>query len=97
VNDNSLLISFEDTADLLGISRALLYQMHSSGILGPVPFAIGRRKLFRRDQIEAWVMANMPSRIQWLGHAPDKSEQKTGFSSQKSSKTPDCLSGGGKK
>jgi excisionase family DNA binding protein len=63
--DKPLLLSFANTAELLGISRALLYQMHNDGRLGPLPHKIGRRSLLTRAEIEAWVNAGLPPRIQW--------------------------------
>ena len=61
-----LLISFSSASELLGISRALLYTMHSDGRLGPMVHKIGRRSLLNRAEIEAWVNHNMPPRCQWV-------------------------------
>ncbi len=61
-----LLLSFESAAELLGISRALLYTLHSDGRLGPMVHKIGRRSLLNRKELERWVEAGMPSRTQWL-------------------------------
>jgi len=64
-NQQPLLLSFSDAAAMLGISRALLYQLHSDGRLGPLPHKLGRRSLFRADEIQSWVAHNMPPRMQW--------------------------------
>ena len=60
-----LLISFADASALLGISRALLYSMHSDGRLGPQVVKIGRRSLLNRKELEAWVSAGLPPRNVW--------------------------------
>ena len=93
----SLLISFQECSAILGISRAMLYQMHNSGALGPQVHKIGRRSLLRRDEIEAWVLAGLPPRIQWERQVRDKQLRITSFLPQKSSITVDCLSVGEKK
>ena len=61
----SLLVSFSEAAFLLGISRTMLYQMHSSGLLGPMVQKIGRRSLINRSELERWVDAGLPPRVQW--------------------------------
>jgi|WetSurMetagenome_2_1015567.scaffolds.fasta_scaffold470607_2 excisionase family DNA binding protein len=60
-----LLLSFEESATLLGISRTLLYQMHADGRLGVLPHKIGRRSLICRKELENWIDAGMPSRDVW--------------------------------
>ena len=62
---NSLLISAENSAQLLGIGRTLFYSMHSSGRLGPLPVKLGRRTLWNRKELEDWIEANCPPRHQW--------------------------------
>jgi len=61
----SLLLSVEDSAELLGIGRTLFYSMHSSGRLGPLPVKLGRRVLWNRKELEAWVEDGCPARLQW--------------------------------
>ena len=61
----SLLLSFSDAAKLLSVSRAMLYTRWSDGRLGVRVHKIGRRSLIRRDELQAWVLANMPPRIVW--------------------------------
>lgn len=62
----SLLLSAENSAELLGIGRTLFYSMHSSGRLGPLPIRLGRRVLWERRELEAWVEAGCPKRDRWL-------------------------------
>ena len=61
-----LLLSAKDSAKLLGIGRTLFYSMHSSGRLGPLPIRLGRRVLWNRRELEAWVEAGRPNRHRWL-------------------------------
>lgn len=62
----ALLISFESAAELLGISRSLLYQMHADGRLGVRIHKLGRRSLLNRQELERWVNASMPPRHIWV-------------------------------
>ncbi|MCD4831702.1 MAG: helix-turn-helix domain-containing protein [Anaerohalosphaeraceae bacterium] len=62
----ALLISAEESAELLGVGRTLFYSMHSSGRLGPLPIKLGRRSLWNRKEIEAWTEVGCPARRQWL-------------------------------
>ena len=61
-----LLLSAEDSANFLGIGRTLFYSMYSSGRLGPLPIRFGRRVLWDRRELEAWVEAGCPKRDRWL-------------------------------
>jgi predicted DNA-binding transcriptional regulator AlpA len=63
---NPLLISADESAQMLGIGRTLFYSMHSSGRLGPMPIKLGRRSLWNRKEMEEWVGLGCPARRQWL-------------------------------
>jgi predicted DNA-binding transcriptional regulator AlpA len=65
-NPPPLLLSAEETAALLGICERFLCQMHNSGELGPLPIGLGRRKLWSRFELEAWVQARCPRREVWV-------------------------------
>ena len=65
----ALLLSARDASELLGISRSLFYVLGSDGRLGPRSVAFGRRKLWRREELEAWVEAECPPRLKWGRHA----------------------------
>ena len=84
-----LLVSFEQAAALLGISRALLYNLHSDGRLGPMVHKIGRRSLLVRAELEAWVEAGLPPRHVWLRQATDKPGVKTAVLGHKHNKPTD--------
>lgn len=62
----TLLLSAEEAARLLGIARSHLYQLHSSGRLGPLPVKLGKRSLWNRKELEAWTDAGCPVREKWL-------------------------------
>ncbi len=70
----SLLLSAEDSAELLGIGKTLFYSMQSSGRLGPLPVKLGRRALWNRKEIEAWVEAGCPARRQWRNRKVGENE-----------------------
>jgi len=63
--DNPLLLSAVEVAAMLGIGRSHLYGLHASGRL-PLPVKLGRRSLWRRDELAAWVQAGCPSRSKWV-------------------------------
>ena len=60
----SLLLDAAEAARLLGICRAGVYRAVSSGRM-PGPVRIGRRTLWRRDELEDWVNAGCPARTRW--------------------------------
>jgi len=68
---DKLLLSVSEAASVLGISRATLYALHSSGRL-PLPVKLGRRTLWRFAELRAWLSARnpktglLPTRQQWI-------------------------------
>jgi predicted DNA-binding transcriptional regulator AlpA len=63
---NSLLLSAKEAAKLLSISCGHFWGLHNSGRLGPMPIKLGRRTLWSRKELEAWVAADCLSRRQWV-------------------------------
>jgi excisionase family DNA binding protein len=61
-----LLLSAAETAALLGISRSAFYSLLSSGRIGPLPVRLGRRTLWRAEELRAWTQAGCPARDRWL-------------------------------
>ena len=61
-----LLLNASDAATLLGVGRSHFYAMHSSGRLGPMPIAFGKRKVWRVEELRDWVRAKCPARDKWL-------------------------------
>lgn len=51
-------------AVLLDTSTRTIYRLDSSGMI-PKPIRLGGRPRWRRDEIEAWISAGMPSRETW--------------------------------
>ena len=62
---DALLLSAQDAAELLSITRSHFYALHSSGRLGPLPIQLGRRTLWRREELVNWVAAGCPVREKW--------------------------------
>ncbi len=62
---DSLLLSAGDAAELIGIGRTQFYELHSSGRL-PLPLTLGKRKLWRAEELRLWVQADCPSAEKWL-------------------------------
>lgn len=63
--ESPLLVDAPAAARLLGIGKSLFWSMHSSGRLGPLPIRLGRRTLWRKDELTAWIKAGCPARDQW--------------------------------
>ncbi|MHC4623381.1 MAG: helix-turn-helix transcriptional regulator [Planctomycetota bacterium] len=61
-----LLLNAEKAAALLGVSRAHLYALHSSGRLGPMPVKLGGKTLWLREELVDWTANRCPAREQWL-------------------------------
>ncbi|MCX5654217.1 MAG: hypothetical protein NTY65_06175 [Planctomycetota bacterium] len=59
-----LLVSAATAARLAGIGRTLWLQLHSSGRV-PLPVRLGRRVLWRREELAAWIAAGCPGRDRW--------------------------------
>jgi excisionase family DNA binding protein len=61
---DKLLLSVDETAAMIGVHKTHLYALHNSGKL-PLPVRLGRRTLWRADELKAWVAAGCPNRKQW--------------------------------
>ena len=60
-------VNAAQAAKILGISRTLLYQMNSSGRLGPMPIKLSSRcTRWSVNELVQWVDAGCPARRQWL-------------------------------
>ena len=61
---NKLMLSAKDAAKYIGIGRTLWYALKSEGKL-PAPTQLGKRVLWRRCELQAWVEADCPDRLVW--------------------------------
>jgi len=60
-----LLLSASDAARLLGIGERHFHALNSTGRV-PLPVELGRRRLWRRRELENWVDAGCPAREEWV-------------------------------
>ncbi|UCD51434.1 MAG: helix-turn-helix domain-containing protein [Phycisphaerales bacterium] len=78
-----LLLSAQQAAELLGISRRHFLTLAEAGQIGPEYVQLGNRKLWIRDELQRWVIsARCPCRREWLqaqgeGGGPPRDQQKT--------------------
>jgi len=72
-----LLLNIKAMAVALSPSPATLYRMSSAGELGPMPIKFGKRRLWRYEELAAWVRAGCPRRELWV-----KMAQEQGFGHQ---------------
>ena len=59
-----LALSVEEVAEVLGISRAHVWRLHSSGRI-PKPVRLGRAVRWNRKTLENWLEAGGPPRDRW--------------------------------
>jgi len=62
---DKLLLKSEDAAETLGISRTHLYQLSSTGEIGPRPIKLGKCSVWSYLELHAWVAAGCPRREEW--------------------------------
>jgi predicted DNA-binding transcriptional regulator AlpA len=62
----ALLVSADQAARLLGLSRAHFYSQLSAGRIGPMGYEFGRRKLWSVEELRRWVESGCPPREKWL-------------------------------
>jgi predicted DNA-binding transcriptional regulator AlpA len=68
MDESSVLIDPVQLGKILGVSRSKVYEMNSSGVLGPMPIKLGRSTRWRKSEVLAWIDSDpscMP-RTQWL-------------------------------
>jgi predicted DNA-binding transcriptional regulator AlpA len=59
-----LLVDAREAAALCGIGRTLWLQLASAGRV-PMPVRLGRRTLWRAEELAEWVAAGCPARDRW--------------------------------
>jgi excisionase family DNA binding protein len=52
-------------AKLAGVSRATWHRLRVAGKLGPQAVRLGRKVLWNRAEVEAWIQAKCPDRRTW--------------------------------
>lgn len=61
-----LLVSPAEAAKMLGLSKAMLYQLLSQGRVGPKVVAFGSKcKRFSVQELTDWCASGCPSREEW--------------------------------
>ena len=60
----TLLISANEAAELLGIGRSLFYSLNSEGKL-PAPKRLGGRVLWSKQELIEWISVDCPNRQKW--------------------------------
>lgn len=64
MNNDTMLLSAVEAAASIGISRSLFYELHAEGKV-PAPIRLGKRVLWRKDELRAWVDSGCPNRGDW--------------------------------
>jgi predicted DNA-binding transcriptional regulator AlpA len=59
-----LLVDAGTAASMCGIGRTLWYDLRSAGRV-PEPIRLGRRRLWRVDELQAWIAAGCPGQNRW--------------------------------
>ena len=60
----AMLVSGAEAAALCGIARSTWLKLHAQGKT-PLPVKLGRRTLWARTGLAAWIAAGCPSRDRW--------------------------------
>ncbi len=60
------LLTIPQVCAYLNIARPTFYKINATGAFGLLPVKLGscRKVLYRRDEIEKWIQANCPGRIE---------------------------------
>ena len=59
-----LLVADTVAAALAGVSRATWWRLYAGGKT-PASIRLGRRRLWNRSELEAWITAKCPPRREW--------------------------------
>jgi predicted DNA-binding transcriptional regulator AlpA len=60
----SLLVNAEEAAALCGIGKTTWYALNTTGRC-PRPVRLRGAVRWRREELEAWILAGCPARLQW--------------------------------
>ena len=64
-NPDPILLDAKGVAALLGLGKNTVLRHDETGKLGPMAIKLGRRRLWRKDEILQWVEADCPGRARW--------------------------------
>lgn len=53
------------TCQYLNIGKTLFYALQTSSKFGVLPIRLGRRTLYRKNELDAYILAGMPPRKVW--------------------------------
>ena len=65
MKDDPLLLNAPAVAKMLSITARHWHALNSRGAC-PAPVRLGRRVLWRREEVVAWIQHGCPSREKWL-------------------------------
>jgi predicted DNA-binding transcriptional regulator AlpA len=60
-----LAVTAAELAKKLQISERHLWTLHEKGLLGPMPFKLGRSTRWYTAEVEKWLAAGAPDRETW--------------------------------
>lgn len=61
-----LLVDDERAASICGLGRSYWCVLERSGLVGPRPVRLGRRRLWSVAELRAWVESGLPNRETWV-------------------------------
>lgn len=71
----ALLLGLPQVAALLGIGKTLAERLTAEGKM-PAPMRLGDRRLWRAEEIRAWVNAGLPPRHSWRWPPPTRTRRR---------------------
>lgn len=60
-----LLLTVDETAEILSLTAGEVRSLDSNGILGPPSIKLGHNGLFRQAELIDWVSSGCPNRQEW--------------------------------
>jgi len=70
-NDTAILLGAREAAELCGICRSTWLTLNDTGRT-PAPIRLGRRVLWRREDIEMWVSFGCPNRERFEAYLKER-------------------------
>jgi predicted DNA-binding transcriptional regulator AlpA len=65
IESEPLLIDADACAALCGCGRSLWYSLLAAGKIGPLSVRLGRKRMWRAEEIRAWILASCPDARTW--------------------------------